>query len=243
MTDPNGLLYMRNRFYSPYLCRFVNPDPTGFSSGMNFFAYANGNPVSYLDPSGLGAIGENQNLSWLNTDTTSLNTGANLFPSTGTSLFSSTGTSGTGFYDTASTTLGVTGIAQFGLEYGSGTAAIGNNGVFYAGGFYGNQYVSVTMVSDIARWAAPPLAALSVGMDWNAMQNGQISVGQFTANTTATGIGFLGPVGASFSVGYTGGSLIQQDVNGAVAGSFQILTDWYYHAPFGPNFADLPNNP
>ena len=61
MTDPNGLLYMRARYYNPYLCRFLNPDPTGFSGGMNFYAYANGNPVSYIDPFGLGAVGENGN--------------------------------------------------------------------------------------------------------------------------------------------------------------------------------------
>lgn len=52
-TDPNGLLYMRARYYNPYLCRFLNPDPTGFSGGLNWFAYANGNPVSYTDPLGL----------------------------------------------------------------------------------------------------------------------------------------------------------------------------------------------
>ena len=44
---------MRARYYNPYLCRFLNPDPAGFSGGMNFYAYANGNPVSYLDPFGL----------------------------------------------------------------------------------------------------------------------------------------------------------------------------------------------
>ena len=55
MTDPNGLLYMNARYYNPFLCRFLNPDPTGFSGGLNFYAYANGNPVSYLDPFGLGA--------------------------------------------------------------------------------------------------------------------------------------------------------------------------------------------
>jgi RHS repeat-associated protein len=61
MTDPNGLLYMRARYYNPYLCRFLNPDPTGFSAGLNFYAYANGNPVSYLDPFGLnvGTTGDN----------------------------------------------------------------------------------------------------------------------------------------------------------------------------------------
>jgi RHS repeat-associated protein len=53
MTDPNGLLYMRARYYNPFLCRFLNPDPSGFSGGINFYAYANGNPVSYLDPTGL----------------------------------------------------------------------------------------------------------------------------------------------------------------------------------------------
>lgn len=59
MTDPNGLLYMRARYYNPYLCRFLNADPSGFSGGLNFYAYADGNPVSYLDPFGLGTLGEN----------------------------------------------------------------------------------------------------------------------------------------------------------------------------------------
>jgi RHS repeat-associated protein len=55
MTDPNGLLYMQARYYNPYLCRFLNPDPTGFKGGLNMFAAFNGNPVSYLDPFGLNA--------------------------------------------------------------------------------------------------------------------------------------------------------------------------------------------
>jgi RHS repeat-associated protein len=54
-TDANGLLYMGARYYNPYLCRFINPDPSGFKGGLNFYAYANGNPVSYLDPFGLNA--------------------------------------------------------------------------------------------------------------------------------------------------------------------------------------------
>ena len=64
-TDANGLLYMRARYYNPYLCRFLNPDPTGFFwRAWIFYAYANGNPVSYLDPFGLGAIGGDSDLSW-----------------------------------------------------------------------------------------------------------------------------------------------------------------------------------
>jgi RHS repeat-associated protein len=67
ITDPNSLLYMRVRYYNPYLCRFLNPDPSGFKGGLNFYAYADGNPVSLLDPFGLGAVGENANSSWLST--------------------------------------------------------------------------------------------------------------------------------------------------------------------------------
>jgi RHS repeat-associated protein len=54
-TDANGLLYMRARYYNPYLCRFVSADPSGLKGGLNFYAYANGNPVSLLDPFGLNA--------------------------------------------------------------------------------------------------------------------------------------------------------------------------------------------
>jgi len=66
-TDPNGLLYMRSRYYNPYLCRFVNPDPSGFNGGLNFYVYAAGNPVSYLDPFGLNAQSTGDtSQSWVN---------------------------------------------------------------------------------------------------------------------------------------------------------------------------------
>ena len=61
-----GRAIHRARYYSPYLCRFVSSDPAGFAGGLNHYAYANGNPVSYLDPFGLGAVGENVNTSWVN---------------------------------------------------------------------------------------------------------------------------------------------------------------------------------
>ncbi len=54
-TDANGLLNMRARYYSPYLMRFLNADPIGFSGGSNWFAYADGNPISLSDPFGLAA--------------------------------------------------------------------------------------------------------------------------------------------------------------------------------------------
>ena len=61
-----GRAIHRARYYNPYLCRFLNPDPAGFAGGLNHYAYANGNPVSYIDPFGLGAVGENNGSSWLN---------------------------------------------------------------------------------------------------------------------------------------------------------------------------------
>jgi len=57
VTDRNGLLYMRARYYSPDMRRFVNADiiPGEISNAitLNRFAYANGNPVSFVDPFGL----------------------------------------------------------------------------------------------------------------------------------------------------------------------------------------------
>lgn len=55
-TDPNGLLYMRARYYNPFLCRFINADPSGFKGGLNFYAAFNGNPASLIDPFGLSGI-------------------------------------------------------------------------------------------------------------------------------------------------------------------------------------------
>jgi RHS repeat-associated protein len=58
MQEANGLRYMRARYYSPELMRFINADPIGFAGGMNWYAYANGNPIMFSDPSGLVAWGD-----------------------------------------------------------------------------------------------------------------------------------------------------------------------------------------
>ena len=59
VTEPNGLVYMRARYYSPELRRFINADViAGEISNaitLNRYAYANGNPVSNIDPFGLSA--------------------------------------------------------------------------------------------------------------------------------------------------------------------------------------------
>ena len=59
VTDSNGLIYMRARYYSPELRRFINADiiagNISDSVTLNRYAYANGNPVSNIDPFGLSA--------------------------------------------------------------------------------------------------------------------------------------------------------------------------------------------
>jgi len=56
MTDENNLYYMRARFYSPEIKRFVNQDVLlgNIAEGqtLNRFAFVTGNPVSFVDPWG-----------------------------------------------------------------------------------------------------------------------------------------------------------------------------------------------
>jgi len=53
-----GPLYLtRHRLYSASLQRFLSPDPLGPVGGLNLYAYAEGDPLSYIDPLGLCAEG------------------------------------------------------------------------------------------------------------------------------------------------------------------------------------------
>jgi RHS repeat-associated protein len=49
----DGFQYLRNRWYDPNVGRFTQEDPIGFGGGINLYAYAGSNPVSYSDPYGL----------------------------------------------------------------------------------------------------------------------------------------------------------------------------------------------
>jgi RHS repeat-associated protein len=52
-NEGNGLYFYRARYYSAVLGRFVNEDPA--KDGLNFYAYADGDPIDFSDPSGLSA--------------------------------------------------------------------------------------------------------------------------------------------------------------------------------------------
>lgn len=57
ITDKNGLVYMRARYYSPEMRRFINADIVAGmlteAISLNRYAYANANPVLNVDPYGL----------------------------------------------------------------------------------------------------------------------------------------------------------------------------------------------
>jgi RHS repeat-associated protein len=52
--DATGLYYFGMRYYPPWLARWLSPDPAGTIDGPNLYAYVEGNPVSFEDPTGLG---------------------------------------------------------------------------------------------------------------------------------------------------------------------------------------------
>jgi RHS repeat-associated protein len=58
--DPNGLVYLRARYYQPADGRFLSRDTWGGNINhpvsLNKWAYANGNPIYYTDPSGHDGI-------------------------------------------------------------------------------------------------------------------------------------------------------------------------------------------
>ena len=57
-TEPNGLIYMRGRFYSPAWHVFLNSDQGADPHSLNQYAYAGGNPFINVDPSGMSFWGD-----------------------------------------------------------------------------------------------------------------------------------------------------------------------------------------
>ena len=52
----SGFIYLRNRYYDPSTGRFITEDPA--KDGVNWYVYANNNPVMFFDPFGLAPTKE-----------------------------------------------------------------------------------------------------------------------------------------------------------------------------------------
>ncbi len=48
-----GLYFNRNRYYNPWIGRFMTQDPIGIRGGVNLYGYVQNSPVNLIDPSGL----------------------------------------------------------------------------------------------------------------------------------------------------------------------------------------------
>jgi RHS repeat-associated protein len=52
----SGLMFYRERYYSPAIGKFISEDPLRFTAGVNFYSYVLNDPVNFIDPSGLKLV-------------------------------------------------------------------------------------------------------------------------------------------------------------------------------------------
>ncbi len=54
--DATGLYDYGQRYYAPWLMRWISPDPAGISDGLNLFLMVRGNPIRFVDQQGLAGV-------------------------------------------------------------------------------------------------------------------------------------------------------------------------------------------
>jgi len=56
LDSETGLYYYRFRYYKSEVGRFLQPDPIGYTGGLNLYTYLGNNPLNWVDPRGLFGI-------------------------------------------------------------------------------------------------------------------------------------------------------------------------------------------
>ena len=56
--DASGLYYYGQRYYAPWLSRWISADPADDIDGLNLYAMARGNPVTHSDSQGLATVAD-----------------------------------------------------------------------------------------------------------------------------------------------------------------------------------------
>lgn len=226
-SDPDGLLYMQARYYSPFLCRFLNPDPSGFAGGLNFYAYANGNPASMIDPFGLDATPViTANGDTITYQPPSQNTIAsyllNYTPSDTESLLyqdNASADTGSSLYEPISTTIGTLGIAQSGVELSAlNGATIGDNGSIYLSGWGGGSRGMITTyeIAPYIKIGGGIIGVAGFTADTFGVLNGDITPTHYAVNTGVgiTALSLGGAPGAIIGGGYFLVDQINSESNG-----------------------------
>jgi len=174
-TDSNGLLYMRARYYNPYICRFINADPSGFAGGLNFYAYADGNPISLTDPFGLGTKEAPGLFSWVNISSAFVNAAQAVLNQAYTGQWNPSQE----VYDAATSAAGDYVYDDGGVRgfYGG----VGLNGKFPGSGSLAGQ-VGVT-----GTWTIDSGAGSEIDAGLGLQERGRNSLGAFSSQTVGVG--------------------------------------------------------
>ena len=204
--------YVRNRYYSPTLGRWLTRDPIGYAGGMNLYEYVGSSPTANLDASGLQGWGP---------------------PPWGTSYTPPpTSLEGTGLYDTGNQVVPMPGTAtsngvqyaSLGLEITAGAG--GSLQVGYAWDECGNHcwYVSpsgrlgLSLGAGFSRGGSAGCLSAFLDPGQNGWDLG-LGAGPFVATVSGTSSGGLAPtsvtggsVGASLGVFALGASYGFADV-------------------------------
>ncbi len=229
-TDSNGLLYMRARYYNPYLCRFVNADPSGWAGGLNWYAFCNGDPVTLTDPFGLGT-GEKGPFSWLPGPVGWAGDQINNFASGISGFGAGSIGAGLGFLGDSASSYGLTGLGgalsnagQSLQSYGQASAN-SQNVLGNMGSYDPNSTLSqtATLATTIASFFINPEGAAAEGsaLRWGPLNGGPLS--DAVANTFR---------GGSYTESALSGETTLYRSYGGTAG--EIGSYWTRTPPAGP---------